>query len=133
MTSDILRTYVITLRQPWAWAVIHGGKDIENRSWKPAQPVRLLIHAGRTLDRRGVEQLHRRGFPVTGAELAGGQIIGMVDCLTWTQQRPRSHWADAKSRWYWQLTSPVPIKTPISMLGQPSFFHPPAGWERSFK
>ena len=23
----------LSLRQPFAWAVIHGGKDVENRSW----------------------------------------------------------------------------------------------------
>ena len=22
---------VLTVRQPWAWAIIHGGKDVENR------------------------------------------------------------------------------------------------------
>ena len=22
---------ILTVRQPWAWAIIHGGKDVENR------------------------------------------------------------------------------------------------------
>ena len=29
MTIDALR--VLTVRQPWAWAIIHGQKDVENR------------------------------------------------------------------------------------------------------
>lgn len=31
----------LTLRQPWAWAVVHGTKDIENRCWMP--PMSLLL------------------------------------------------------------------------------------------
>ena len=23
----------LTIKQPWAWAILHGGKDIENRNW----------------------------------------------------------------------------------------------------
>jgi hypothetical protein len=35
----------LTLRQPWAWAVVHAGKTTENRSWYlPAGP--LWLHAG---------------------------------------------------------------------------------------
>jgi hypothetical protein len=28
----------LTLRQPWAWLVIHGPKFIENRRWQPWEP-----------------------------------------------------------------------------------------------
>lgn len=35
----------ITVRQPWAWAIIHAGKDIENRSWKTKTRGRVAIHA----------------------------------------------------------------------------------------
>jgi hypothetical protein len=28
----------LSIRQPWAWAVIYGGKDIENRSWRSDNP-----------------------------------------------------------------------------------------------
>jgi len=24
----------ITIKQPWAWAIVFAGKDIENRSWR---------------------------------------------------------------------------------------------------
>jgi hypothetical protein len=33
-----LPEFALSIRQPWAWAVIHAGKDIENRSWKPGNP-----------------------------------------------------------------------------------------------
>lgn len=28
-----LPTRALSLKQPWAWAVVHGPKDVENRSW----------------------------------------------------------------------------------------------------
>jgi len=38
----------ITVRQPWAWAIIHGGKDVENRTRNIAGKYRgpVAIHAG---------------------------------------------------------------------------------------
>lgn len=37
----------LTLKQPWAWAVVHAGKRVENRSWKPPSQTRwFAIHAG---------------------------------------------------------------------------------------
>lgn len=49
----------LSLRQPWAWAVVHGGKRIENRTWRPAKPYgqRLVIHAARTWGTRQKEDL----------------------------------------------------------------------------
>ena len=50
--SDTLRR-AIAMRQPMAWAVIHAGKDVENRSssarrlFKPAVSERVLIHASK--------------------------------------------------------------------------------------
>lgn len=34
---------VLSIRQPWAWAILHAGKDIENRDWNNAyqQMIRL--------------------------------------------------------------------------------------------
>jgi hypothetical protein len=47
----------ISLRQPWAWAVIHAGKDVENRSetairaYRPAIGHRVMIHASKGMTR----------------------------------------------------------------------------------
>ena len=64
----------ISVRQPHAWAIIHGGKDVENRSqraalrFKPAIGERMLIHASKTMtaaeyETRGVHGQHRRPLP----------------------------------------------------------------------
>lgn len=45
----------LTVKQPWAWAIINGGKDVENRTtaWKYRGP--LAIHAGMQMSQRGLE------------------------------------------------------------------------------
>ncbi len=50
VVSDQLR--VLTVRQPWAWAIIHGGKDVENRTRNIAGDYRgpVAIHAAREWD-----------------------------------------------------------------------------------
>ena len=47
----------ISLIQPWAWLVLHGGKDLENRSWRwtGALPLRVLLHASKTYNEREFE------------------------------------------------------------------------------
>jgi len=39
----------ISIRQPWAWAIMHAGKRIENRVWRARPSYRgpLLIHAAK--------------------------------------------------------------------------------------
>lgn len=41
---------ILTVRQPWAWALIHAGKDVENRTRNIAGAYRgpVAIHAGLT-------------------------------------------------------------------------------------
>jgi len=36
----------ISIRQPWAWLVVNGHKDIENRSWATKFRGKVLVHAG---------------------------------------------------------------------------------------
>ena len=42
---------VITIRQPWAFAIIRLGKDVENRSWATSYVGPILIHAAKGLTR----------------------------------------------------------------------------------
>jgi ASCH domain-containing protein len=37
----------LSLRQPWAWLVVNGYKDIENRSWRTNHHGPLVIHASK--------------------------------------------------------------------------------------
>jgi hypothetical protein len=40
---------VLSIRQPWAWLIINGGKDIENRTWPTKVRGRVLIHASKAV------------------------------------------------------------------------------------
>jgi len=40
------RLPALTVKQPWAWAIAHAGKRIENRSWRMDYRGDLAIHAG---------------------------------------------------------------------------------------
>jgi hypothetical protein len=37
----------ISIKQPWAWAILNASKDIENRDWSTKFRGRILIHAGK--------------------------------------------------------------------------------------
>lgn len=81
----------LSIRQPWAWLILHAGKDIENRSWHTAFRGRILIHAGKKIDRadyRGACDLTATISPeirIPSAEvLPRGGIVGsveVVDCV----------------------------------------------------
>lgn len=42
----------LSIRQPWAWLIVNGHKDIENRSWSTQVRGRFLVHAGQTMTKR---------------------------------------------------------------------------------
>ena len=46
----------LSIRQPWAWLVVNGYRDIENRDWPTNFRGPLLVHAGLTMTRSDYEQ-----------------------------------------------------------------------------
>jgi hypothetical protein len=129
-------TFVLTIRQPWAWAIIYAGKNIENRSWKPNRPCRVLVHAGKVFEPQGLaslRQLRKLGVitvPVP-RRYPSGVIIGAVDVTSWDHDDDRNDWA-APGYWHWNLANPVPASRVIAVTGAPTFFRPPLDWRRSF-
>jgi hypothetical protein len=125
----------ITVRQPWAWAILYAGKNIENRSWRTHIRGPVAIHAAKGLTRSEyeavVESLPRRWRKEVPAfeEMTRGAIIGvvdLVDCVT-----------ESKSRWFggeygFVLKNPRPIK-PIPCTGALSFWDVPPHIERKIK
>lgn len=81
----------LSVRQPWAWAIIHAGKPVENRSlvaiakggMEKAVHRRIAIHAGKGMTRDEYESaaVFMLGLGVTvppAALLMRGGIIGSV-------------------------------------------------------
>ena len=83
----------LSIRQPWAWAIVYGGKAIENRDWRSRYTGRLLIHAAKTFDPDGYEWIEAaaragavdlgRPLPSPSEFLRGGVIgaVSMVACV----------------------------------------------------
>ncbi|MCG0445699.1 ASCH domain-containing protein [Pseudomonas aeruginosa] len=46
----------LSIRQPWAWLVANGHKDIENRDWATSFRGRFLIHAAKSMTRDEYEE-----------------------------------------------------------------------------
>lgn len=85
----------LSIRQPWAWAIIHAGKDIENRSWPTHFRGRFLVHASsRRLYHwqyaefltfyRNQCLIHGVEVPTLGDLRLGGIIgaVDLVDCVS---------------------------------------------------
>jgi hypothetical protein len=118
---------VLTVRQPWAWAIIHAGKDVENRGWTPRRTGRLLIHAGKGVDKDAFGALAAFGIEVPAEAAAGGLIIGAVEVTGWARDSP-SRWA-VPGQWHWLLADPRPAARPLPCRGWLNVFAPPPGWE----
>lgn len=84
----VLPQIALSVRQPWAWAVIHAGKDIENRSSAAVtkgemRPMRIAVHAAKGMTKDEYEDA--RAFMLEQGvdcprpdDLIRGGVIGEV-------------------------------------------------------
>lgn len=127
---------ILTVRQPWAHAIIHGGKDVENRVRNLAGDYRgpVAIHAALQRDDRGWVEFG--GYALTNTMDRGrpdtlGAIIGVVDLVGVHRAlgdnpgeinqcgafSPRcTPWAEPHA-WHLELTNPRSIAEPIPYKG----------------
>lgn len=77
----------LTVQQPWAWALAHGYKDVENRTTLWSHRGVLAIHAGARWSERGARSpLVRRAFngvalmhhDLHKRDFRYGAVIGLV-------------------------------------------------------
>ncbi|MCG5240074.1 ASCH domain-containing protein [Azospirillum doebereinerae] len=129
----------LSIRAPWWWFILHGGKDYENRDWWTSYAGPVLIHASKwwgtadaLCDMHDFSPLAERyGAPRVKMEMVrphGGCIVGMVeitDCVT-----------SADSPWFFgnygfKLANSVAFAEPIPCKGMLGFFKvPPDVMER---
>lgn len=80
----------LSIRQPWAWLIAAGHKDIENRTWRTSYRGPLLIHASQGMTMREYEetdaflafthQIKHIRLP-DPKELERGGIVGVADLV----------------------------------------------------
>ena len=116
----------LSVRQPWAWAIIQGYKDVENRTRSTSFRGRLLIHAGLKVDPRGFQFLWEKGLHRrVPDELPRGQLIGTVELLDVLDGYP-SDWAVRGHR-HLVLRRPNEFLNPIPCKGGLGLFVPDVG------
>ncbi|MFD9070575.1 ASCH domain-containing protein [Streptomyces lasiicapitis] len=113
----------LTIKQPWAGAIAHQTKRVENRSWKlPAkhEGTRILIHAGAERDRYAV--VYGEHFDVYSAVVAIATITG---CHYSDDGRCCGPWGDEVA-YHWTLTDVVALPEPVPAKGRLGIWTPDA-------
>lgn len=113
---------VISVRQPWVWLIIHGGKDIENRDWPCRHRGALAIHAAKGMTKAeyldcyefvaGIDLAFAKDIPAQ-RDLTFGAIIGTVTMEDCVKDSP-SPWF--QGRYGFVLRDPKPIE-PVFIKG----------------
>lgn len=123
---------VLSIRQPWAWLIAHGHKDVENRTWSTKFRGAVLIHAGKGMTRDEYEDveaflalrpeinlvLPRPGYLERGGIVGAAEI---VDCVA----RSDSPWFFGPYGFVIRNARPLPFEPMRGALG---FFNAPAGY-----
>lgn len=127
----------ITIRQPWAWAILNAGKDIENRDWSTRIRGPVAIHAAKGMTRyeyedgcEFIKSIKRRIKIPMYEELERGAIVGIaeiIDCVP-----------DYPSPWFFGeygfvLSHPKKLLKPIPCKGALSFWDVPDNIEQLLK
>lgn len=127
-----LPTVALSIQQPWAWLIVNGFKDIENRDWRTTFRGPVLIHTGLKIDAEANFDVVNGYHPVTGHQsLIGnryppalfekadlGGIVGVaevVDCVT----RHDSEWFVGSYGFVIRNARPLPF---MPLKGQLGFF-----------
>lgn len=112
----------LTVRQPWAGAIAHQAKRVENRTWQlPSKywGARILIHAGGQPDRFAT--VYGEHLDVYSAIVAVATVTGchydngnQVCCSYWAQP----------DLYHWELADVIALPEPIPAKGKLGFWTP---------
>lgn len=120
------RLHAITVQRPWAWAIAHSTKRVENRVWKPTIPVGsyLAIHAGKTWDDNAAFVMET----IDGVELppytsdahalgivAVARLAKVIDCSREDVPEDQKPWTCGPFAWL--LDDVVALDTPVACAG----------------
>lgn len=126
MTSFVLPKLAISVRQPWAWAIVYAGKPVENRSWRSRNPGLKFrgdccVHASKGMTRTEYEEA--AGFMATigvacpePTDLQRGGIVG-VTTITDIVTELDSRWFFGPKGLLLANTRPVDFIPAVGALG----------------
>lgn len=112
----------ISINQPWAWLIVRGFKDIENRDWPTRFRGEVLVHTGMNKD---PDFDYERWEKLIGGEiprdLFQGGIIGRTEIVDCVDESP-SPWFFGK--YGFVLRNSVFFAFPQVCKGALGFFEP---------
>lgn len=124
LESPVTPSVALSIRQPWAWLIATGQKDIENRTWPTKRRGRFLVHAGQRVPTEAeladIERTYR--VKVDRAALQYGGIVGsasLADCVT---SHPSKWFEPGGCGFVLSDASPLPFRPLKGKLG---FFSAP--------
>jgi len=92
----------VSVRQPWAWLLASGWKDIENRAWHPSfehGPIWLAVHAGKRVE-DGLQTFFEcdlgTEIPIVTSAIVGAML---VDAHVTGTDGSSSPWYAGESGW----------------------------------
>jgi hypothetical protein len=109
----------LSVWQPWAYLLVTGIKDVENRSWATKHRRRLWIHASKRLDEDAYRALDASGVHLP-EHLPRGALVGAVELVGCVRDSP-SRWAEP-GQWHWQIGQHWALPEPIKMRGRQGLF-----------
>ena len=114
----------LTLWRPWAWAIIAGHKDIENRGWAPTYHIGqwIAIHAGRTYDMDSVDTICSKigiaKIPSAGHDQG---IVGVAQLVDVVQEHSSTWFVGPHGL---LLANVTKFRRPIEVRGQQGLWDP---------
>lgn len=112
----------LTLREPWASAVVFAGKDVENRTWTTPYRGDFALHAGKSVDPLADdvgEALRER--------VTRGCVVALVS-LHDVVRDSTSTWA-REGHYHWLIGDVRPLVVPVPCIGRLSLFKLPLAVE----
>lgn len=113
----------LSIRQPWAWLIVHGYKDIENREWPTSYRGPILIHTGMSMTTWEYEEAVEIAGDIdpkiiipAAAELRRGGIIGEVEIVDCVRRSP-SPWFFGTYGFCLRNSKPLPFVHVRGQLG----------------
>ena len=70
---------VLTIKQPWASLIVNGYKKYEFRSWKTNYRGKILIHAGKSIEKDMLDRFKSYDFDIETSAIIGEAYL--VDCI----------------------------------------------------
>ena len=105
----------LSIKQPWAWAIVNGPKFLENRTWDTKFRGRFLVHAGLKVDHAGIEFCRKLHLKLPESFETGG-IVGEATLVS-VYQYHSSPWFQGPFAFGLAERGPLPFKPLKGRLG----------------